>query len=189
MIAGDGWSNGQSWCYKSISKQLRADMCEIAQKLGYGITMGGDTVNIRKIQIEPTINHKPHCIQYNGTVYCCSLPNELIYVMVNGKAFWSHNSYRPQKIIESYQGGEKPAVLLIGHYHKISYNIIRNVHTFQAGCVTDQTVFLRKKSIECMVGGWIIEVEQDTGHGGVKRIKQEARTFFDRAYYQGWEPS
>lgn len=28
-------------------------------------------------------------------------------------------SYRPQKIIEAMEGGEKPAVLLMGHYHKI----------------------------------------------------------------------
>jgi predicted phosphodiesterase len=57
-------------------------------------------------------------------------------------------SYRPQKIIESFSGGDKPAVLLLGHYHKLSYNLFRNVHVVQGGCTCDQSIFLRKKSIE-----------------------------------------
>ncbi len=36
-------------------------------------------------------------------------------------------SYRPQKIIESFEGGEKPNVLLMGHYHKIDFGLVRNV--------------------------------------------------------------
>jgi Holliday junction resolvase len=39
-------------------------------------------------------------------------------------------SYRPQKIIESISGGEKPEVLLIGHFHKIEQLFYRNVHCF-----------------------------------------------------------
>lgn len=49
-------------------------------------------------------------------------------------------SYKPQKIVESFTGGEKPNVLLIGHYHKMSYNIIRNVHAIQVGCFTGNTL-------------------------------------------------
>lgn len=51
-------------------------------------------------------------------------------------------SYKPQKIIEGFGGGEKPAVLLIGHYHKMSYNLIRNVHAIQVGCFRGATTIL-----------------------------------------------
>jgi len=71
-------------------------------------------------------------------------------------------SYRPQKIVESYQGGNKPAVLCIGHYHKSGYNPIRNVHTIQVPCTEDQTVFMRKKAIEAHVGGVIVDLTRDS---------------------------
>lgn len=93
-------------------------------------------------------------------------------------------SYAPQKIIESYQGGEKPAVLLIGHYHKLSYNIIRNVHTIQMGCTQDQSIFMRKKKIEAHVGGGIIHLRRDK-NGVINRVNVEFITAFDRKFYIG----
>jgi hypothetical protein len=48
-------------------------------------------------------------------------------------------SYQPQKIVESFSGGEKPAAVLIGHYHKMSYQYTRNTHTIQCGCFTGNT--------------------------------------------------
>jgi len=53
-------------------------------------------------------------------------------------------SYTSQKIVESYQGGEKPSVLLIGHFHKLGYEYPREVHCIQTGCTEDQTIFMRK---------------------------------------------
>jgi len=92
-------------------------------------------------------------------------------------------SYRPQKIIESYEGGEKPAVLLLGHYHKLDCNNIRNVWSVQTGCSQDQTPFMRKKSLEAHVGGAIIEIEQDPKTGAIIGFKPELRRYFNRAYY------
>lgn len=48
-------------------------------------------------------------------------------------------SYSVQKIVESYQGGEKPQVLLCGHYHKAEYSYIRGVHCVQVGCFSQNT--------------------------------------------------
>ena len=92
-------------------------------------------------------------------------------------------SYRPQKIVESFSGGEKPAVLVIGHYHKISCNPVRNVWTIQAGCSEDQTVFMRKKGLEAHIGGHIVTIEQDPATGAIFRCVDDARMYFDRAYY------
>jgi len=87
-------------------------------------------------------------------------------------------SYRPQKIVESFTGGEKPNVLLIGHYHKLSYNIIRNVHTIQTGCTQAQTPFMRKKSINAHIGGGICELRQDPKDGSIVSCKIEFFTYY-----------
>jgi hypothetical protein len=94
-------------------------------------------------------------------------------------------SYSVQKIIESYQGGEKPDVLLIGHYHKADYVFCRGVHAVQTGCTQDQSPFMRKKKLAAHLGGWIIEMATDE-NGAVTRFKQEFMPFYDNAYYSRW---
>lgn len=93
-------------------------------------------------------------------------------------------SYSIQKLIESLQGGDKPHILLIGHYHKAevlpSY---RNVRAVQGGCTSDQTRFMRKMKIEAHVGGWIIEFQQ-SNDGAINRFKTEFISFFDKDYYK-----
>ena len=91
-------------------------------------------------------------------------------------------SYSPQKIVESYQGGEKPAVVLLGHYHKMDVFNYRNVWIIQAGCTQDQTPFMRKKRIEAHVGGVVVELTMDE-RGAVTRCKTEQIRYFDRGYY------
>lgn len=93
------------------------------------------------------------------------------------------SSYKPQKIIESFSGGEKPAVLLIGHYHKISYNIFRNVHAVQCGTTEDQTPFMRKRQIHADVGAGICELHQDAETGAVDKCRIEFWTYFVEGYY------
>lgn len=94
-------------------------------------------------------------------------------------------SYSVQKIIESYQGGEKPHVLLIGHYHKADYIYNRGVHAVQTGCTQDQSPFMRKKKLAAHLGGWIIEMANDE-NGAVTRFKTEFMPFYDNAYYEKW---
>lgn len=344
MVSGDGWKTGRSFGYKSISKRLRHDMCEIAQKLGYATTESKDTVHIRMVQNLPTINSKPTRVKYNGKIYCCSVPNELIYVRCNGKAFWSHNSYAlsytSQKYAESLTGGDKPRVVLCftpetpvimgngklkpirtikggdkvlaedskicevieqvgsmykgevisiiasgihddrawckpdhpiyclrksgiidyipakkvqvgdyvltpskngktpsivsrygapgmtvtkdgfwrpvveilkneyngpmydlrvddmnsyvanyylvhncGHYHKLEYCYPREIHMIQVGAFQDQTPFMRKKRLQSMVGGAIVELHQDD-EGIINRCKVEFVTFYDKQFYE-----
>jgi hypothetical protein len=96
-------------------------------------------------------------------------------------------SYTSQKIVESYTGGDKPHILLDGHYHKAGYNYIRGVHVVQTGCTQDQTPFMRKKRLAAHLGGWIIEFSVDD-HGAITRFKQEFIPFYDSNYYKdGWE--
>jgi hypothetical protein len=92
-------------------------------------------------------------------------------------------SYRPQRILESLQGGEKPAVFMIGHYHKMFYSNIRNVHVVLPGCTQDQSVFMRKKSIEAHIGGVLVRFKQNAKDGHVEEFVPHFRTFFDKGFY------
>ncbi len=91
-------------------------------------------------------------------------------------------SYASQKLVESFQGGEKPAVCIIGHYHKMEYCFPRNVHCVQAGCMQDQTRFMRKRKLAAHVGFCIVTLQQDIG-GSITRFSPEFFPFWDRGYY------
>jgi Holliday junction resolvase len=51
-------------------------------------------------------------------------------------------SYKSQKIVESYQGSEKPNILCIGHFHKFDHSYPREVTAIQVGCFTGNTSVL-----------------------------------------------
>ena len=83
-------------------------------------------------------------------------------------------SYRPQKIAESLEGGTKPNVLLIGHYHKAEYLFYRNIHIVQAGTTQGQTPWMRSKALYASLGYWILELDV-TDEGQVDACRS---TFF-----------
>jgi len=91
-------------------------------------------------------------------------------------------SYTEQKIVESFQGGEKPQILLTGHYHKFNQGYPREVHTVQTGCTCDQSIFMRKQKIQAHVGGCIVWLNQ-APDGTINRFRTEWLPFFDRDFY------
>jgi hypothetical protein len=94
-------------------------------------------------------------------------------------------SYSIQKIIESLEGGEKPAVGLYGHYHKLMAANIRNVWCMQTGTQQDQTPFMRKKRLEAHVGGVLVKLRQDPRTGAITSCAPELIRYFTREYYTG----
>lgn len=72
-------------------------------------------------------------------------------------------SYKPQKIIESLESGQKPNLLLIGHFHKMSYMFYRNVHCIMAGTMMNQTKYMKGHSISAHKGFWIIDLHSLNG--------------------------
>ena len=99
-------------------------------------------------------------------------------------------SYTSQKSVEAFEGGEKPAVALFGHYHKMMYACIRNVHTIQTGCVEDVTPFMRKKKLSAHIGGGICKLTQDPESGAIVACRTEFFNFFNRGFYNGrWSMS
>ena len=94
-------------------------------------------------------------------------------------------SYAIQKIIESLEGGEKPAVGLYGHYHKLWSGLIRNVWCVQTGTQQDQTPFMRKKRLEAHVGGTLIKLRQDPRTGAIVSMQAELIRYFNRTFHAG----
>ena len=77
-------------------------------------------------------------------------------------------SYRPQKIVESLEGGNKPNLLAIGHYHKaMMIPSYRNVAVFQSGTFQKQTPFMARGGLAAHVGGWIIDVWVGSDHNRI----------------------
>jgi len=107
----------------------------------------------------------------------------LISIMHPGGGSAYALSYRPQKIIESMEGGEKPAAIFMGHYHKLEVLNVRNIWAVQAGCCEDQTPFMRKRSIEAHVGGVLAHLEQDPETGALVALDAGMRRYFNRGYY------
>lgn len=90
-------------------------------------------------------------------------------------------SYAIQKIIEGFQPGEKPAVAVFGHYHKIEYLQVRGVHCLQAGCTKDLDPFGRKKRLSYHVGGAIVELRQSPD-GTISDCIPWFKQYHDRDY-------
>lgn len=94
-------------------------------------------------------------------------------------------SYSIQKIIEGLDGGEKPAVGLYGHYHKLWAGNIRNVWAIQTGTTKDQDAFMRKKKIDAHVGGVLVGLEQDPATGAIIACTPQLIRYFNKGYYAG----
>ena len=91
-------------------------------------------------------------------------------------------SYKAQKIVESYQGGEKPAILLLGHFHKAGLFYPRGVWCVLAGCAEDQTRWMRGRHIEAHVSFAVLSIAQDK-KGAVSKVVYESFPFYDKAYH------
>lgn len=182
MVKGDGWIANKGFGYRSISPRLVSDFMEIAVKLGYAVCSKGEVVHVTLLQKYPTVNKPPEVTQYDGYVYCCKVPNELIFVRRNGKCTWSHNSYalsyKLQRALDAMSGGSKPNILLVGHYHKAFYMLYRNVHALTAGCFQAQTPWMEGKQIAAMMGGWIITAHVNDA-GQITRFAPEFVPFYD----------
>jgi len=67
-------------------------------------------------------------------------------------------SYKGQKIAEQITSGDKPHVLVLGHYHTSIYFFYRNIHILYGGAFEGQSSFLLRKGINPSIGGWTVKV-------------------------------
>ncbi len=89
-------------------------------------------------------------------------------------------SYKAQKYISSISGGKKPHLLFTGHFHKALYMFYRNIHSIDAGCLCDQTPFMRKIGTPAHVGYWIVDVNMHKRkNAGIERVTVQFVPFFE----------
>lgn len=95
-------------------------------------------------------------------------------------------SYSGQKQVEAFEGGEKPSILVQGHYHVSNYMNDRNIHVISLPGFQDQTIFARKKRLRMEVGGAIVSFKASPEDGSVTRLRIEMVRFFTRGYYKAY---
>lgn len=92
-------------------------------------------------------------------------------------------SYPSQKMVESFQGGDKPSILIMGHFHKFNYNFSREVVCIMPGCTEDQTSFMRKHKLAAHVGFCIMDLHARID-GTIGSCSIEFFPFYDRGYHR-----
>jgi predicted phosphodiesterase len=116
----------------------------------YGIKSGGLMVVkevASKLDHVNFLGHDQATIDVNGTVW-------MLHHGEDGSSYAT--SYRVQKIIESFTGGEKPNAVFMGHTHKQGYFFDRNVHAVTGGALSRQSAWMRSKRLANHDGFWII---------------------------------
>ena len=93
-------------------------------------------------------------------------------------------SYSGQKVVESYEGGEKCDVLVLGHWHVSNYCTERNVHVISMPSFKDQDIFSRKKRLRSEVGSAIMNFKTSPVDGSVTRFQVEFQRYYTRGYYK-----
>lgn len=104
-------------------------------------------------------------------------PNCVMKLFHAGDGTAYATSYKMQKLVESLEGGTKPAILVEGHYHKALYMFQRNVHCIEAGTLCGQTGWMRGKKIPANKGFWILDI--DTSKKGITRFAPEFFPAYD----------
>jgi hypothetical protein len=117
---------------------------------------------------------KPNIYQFLGEEqarYRWETPNgpfELMMLHPGGGSAYAL-SYKPQKLVESLEGGTKPNMLAIGHFHKAEFiPSYRNVALVQSGTFQRQTPFMARQGLAAHVGGWIVEIWVGGDHNRIR---------------------
>jgi predicted phosphodiesterase len=92
-------------------------------------------------------------------------------------------SYPSQKMVESFQGGDKPHVLILGHYHKFDFNYQREVLCIMAGTTQDQSNFMMKNKLAAHVGFCKVTLGLRVD-GTIGRSAVEWFPFYDKKYHK-----
>jgi predicted phosphodiesterase len=87
-------------------------------------------------------------------------------------------SYKGQKLAEQIPSGDKPRILLIGHYHTCFYFFYRNIHILNCGAFQGQTSYLIRKGLNPAIGGWIVEVRTGKEKNDILSITPSWIPFF-----------
>lgn len=126
---------------------------------------GNQGIEVGK-QLEDKLSHYTHLGCMEADVEIRKGIKMKLYHGRDGSAYAT--SYKMQKLMESFTGGEKPNIVLSGHYHKALYMFNRNIHGLECGTMCGQTGWMRGKKIPAHKGFWIVDLE--LGKGGIGKF-------------------
>ncbi len=84
-------------------------------------------------------------------------------------------SYKGQRLIASLESGQKPKIILAGHYHQPYYMDYRNINYLQGGAFERQSLWLKRAGIQPSCTAWLVECH--TNDGLINRFKPELLKF------------
>jgi predicted phosphodiesterase len=87
-------------------------------------------------------------------------------------------SYKSQKLVESFSGGEKPNIILCGHFHKFDHLFYRNIQAFQVPTTQSQTPFMKRKPTPAIMGGLVLDIWFDKK--GITKLKSEYLPYYEK---------
>lgn len=124
-MAGDGHTSPEGHRSATTkSRQLADDLQEMALRLGLSASVryvdGYDWWYVSFIQRnEPCLHRKPIEVNHTGWVFDVTVPNHVIYVRRNGKAYWTGNSYNDDSTaLVGCTVEEQPHVFVVGLWEK-----------------------------------------------------------------------
>jgi len=136
----------------------------------------GDAGMIVGKALEHMLSNYTHLGQDEGNLELKPGINLHLYHGADGTAY--ADSYKIQKLIESFDGGSKPNIIHSGHYHKSLYLCRRNIHGFESGTLCGQTRFMRGKKLQAHIGYGIVDAWIDKK--GVNRIQHLWVPFYNK---------
>lgn len=100
LLDGDGNQvSKNSWRYTTVSSRLADDFQEIAIRCGMSASKTLDKQGFFRVHIGTTKTaqcnqgkNRSEWIDYNGKTYCLNVPNSILMVRQNGRAYFSGNS-------------------------------------------------------------------------------------------------
>lgn len=95
--------------------------------------------------------------QYQGEVEINGVKIRLLHG-IGGRGGIYALSYKGQKVAEQIPSGQKPHILVLGHWHTCLYFFYRNIHIINAGTFEDQNILLLRMGINPTIGGWTVKV-------------------------------
>lgn len=148
-----------------------------------GFNFGAYLSYVAKSQNRNDLNYIGH-VEADAEIKTGAKKSTIIRVAHPGGGCPYARSYVAQKTVESYEGGEKPAILVLGHHHVGNYLNERNIHVVNLPGFQSQTIFGRTKKLRYEIGGAIMRFKVNPEDGTVTRFQLEFTMFFDRGYYK-----
>jgi len=182
LDSGENIYRGQRYEIDRVGVQARLDFCvenypQVASITTHLVGGNHDEGDMKTIGVDfiRAFGHARPDFNILGWYYANTTYGDIKLGLWHGDGGGAYAlSYKSQKFIEKMEGGSKPDILLVGHYHDaLQYNY-RNIHVIHGGCFEGRTRFAIRKGLPCTIGGWIVEAELEQTD---KRAERTLRTF------------